>query len=108
MRKDIGLDIKPPKSVCEDSKCPWHGNLKIRGQTFIGFVVSTKPEKTAIVEWNYNYFNKKYERFERRKSRVVAHNPKCLSVKEGEKVIIGECRPLSKTKKFCVLGRVGK
>ena len=106
--KKIGLDIKPPENECNDPKCPWHGNLRIRGQTFVGVVVSDKSEKTVIVEWDYNYYIKKYERYERRKSKVAAYNPQCINAEVGEKVLIAECRPLSKTKKFCVVGRVEK
>jgi hypothetical protein len=31
--------------------------------------------------------------------------PGCLSLKEGDLVVIGECRKLSKTKNFVVLGK---
>jgi len=59
---------------------------------------------TAVVEWGYNRFVRKYESYERRKSRVTAHLPPCLQVSEGDQVVIGECKPISKTKGFIVIG----
>ena len=105
MKKNIGFDVKPPEGECEDLKCAWHGRLPIRGRAFEGNVKSAKSRDTAIVEWGYHKFIKKFERQERRKSRVSAHNPKCIRAREGDRVVIAECRPLSKTKKFVIIGR---
>lgn len=104
MKKNIGIPIKPPQKVCQDKKCPWHGELSVRGRVFQGKVRSAKTHATVIVEWGYHRFVKKYERYERRKTRVVAHNPECIHAKEGDEVVVAECRPLSKTKKFVVVG----
>jgi len=106
--RDIGLGINPPEKTCNDPKCPWHGNLKVRGQTFIGKVVSDKSSKTVVVEWNYNFYIHKYERYERRKTKVYAYNPDCIDAKKGDIVRIAECRPLSKTKKFVVVEKIGE
>jgi len=105
-KQNIGIDIKPPKGKCEDRKCAWHGALPIRGRVFEGIVKSSKAHNTAIVEWDYNLFIPKYERYERRKSKLVAYNPECIKAKEGDKVKIAECRPISKTKSFVVVGVV--
>ncbi|MCK4969892.1 MAG: 30S ribosomal protein S17, partial [Thermoplasmata archaeon] len=35
--------------------------------------------------------------------KYSAHNPPCLSAKEGDNVTIAECRPLSKTVNFVVV-----
>ncbi len=102
MVRNIGIEAKPPELECSDRKCPWHGHLKLRGRIFTGRVVSTKSTKTAVVEWDYVRFVRKYERFERRKSRVVAYLPECIPAREGDVVRIAETRPLSKTKKFAV------
>ena len=104
MKKSVGLDVSPPKDACEDQKCPWHGTLPVRGRALTAVVRSTKSKKTAVVEWRYNKFITKYEAYERRKSRVVAYSPECMKVKEGDEVVIAECRPLSKTKTFVVVG----
>jgi len=103
--KDIGIDVKPPEKTCSDVKCPFHGKISVRGRIFIGRVIS-KGEKTVTVEWDYFHKVPKYERSERRKSRVYAYLPDCIDVDEGSVVKIAECRPLSKTKKFAVIEKV--
>jgi len=108
MKRSIGIDAKPPEKKCEDENCPWHGRLSLRGKVFTGTVRSAKSHNTAIVEWGFNKFIKKYERYERRKSRVTAHNPPCIHARENELVMIAECRPLTATKRFVVVARLGK
>lgn len=103
-KTNIGLEVSPPKDSCTDSKCPWHGALPVRGRSFSGVVKSSKATGTVVVEWSYNLYYSKYERYARKKSSVSAHNPKCIHAKEGDKVIIAECRPISKTKGFVVVG----
>jgi small subunit ribosomal protein S17 len=100
---NIGINAKEPKGTCDSDKCPWHGHLKIRGRIFIGNAVSVKASNTAIVEWNYYSKVPKFERYERRNTKIAAHLPKCMAVKVGDKVKVAECRPLSKTKKFVVV-----
>ena len=104
--RDIGIDVTPPKATCNDPKCPFHGNLKIRGKILQGLVVSTRAQKTAIIERNYLHYVPKYERYEKRKSRIPAHNPSCINAKKGDTVRIAECRPLSKTKSFVIIEKV--
>jgi small subunit ribosomal protein S17 len=106
--KNIGVEAVPPQGTCKDIKCPWHGFLKIRGRIFIGEVVSDKAHKTVIVRWNYTHFIPKYERYERRHTKVTAYNPECIEAKKGDTVKIVECRPLSKTKSFVVVEKVKK
>lgn len=101
--KNIGLDLQQPSESCADSKCAWHGSLPIHGRVFAGRVKSAKSSNTAIVEWGYHMFIKKFQRFEKRKSHVVAHNPPCMKAREGDFVTVAECRPLSKTKNFVVV-----
>jgi len=81
-------------------------NIVTRGRIFVGKVVTSKAQKTVRVEWPRRYYLPKYERFEKRRTRVQAHNPKCLSVKLGDTVRISECRPISKTKKFVVIEKL--
>lgn len=104
--RDIGYEVKPPEKECEDPDCPFHGTLPIRGKILEGIVVSNKMSKTVVVERNYLQFFPKYERYERRRSRIAAHNPSCIDVKVGDKVKIAECRPLSKTKHFVVIEKL--
>ncbi len=100
--KNIGIEVNPPKKICSDGNCPFHGFLKVRGRIFAGKVVSRK-EKTVAVEWDYLNYVPKYERSERRRSRVYAHLPPCMDIAVGDKVRVAECRPLSKTKSFVVI-----
>lgn len=102
--KDIGLGISGPEKECQDEKCAWHGKLSVRGRIFRGRVKSSRSHHSAIVEWTYNKYIPKYQAYERRKSRVTAHNPPCMNAKEGDRVIIAECRPVSKTKNFVIVG----
>lgn len=100
---DIGLDAKKPKAACTSDKCPWHGHLRVRGRVFEGKVVSDKAPDTVTVQWDYLQYIPKYERYERRRSKLAAHNPACIAAKHGDTVRIAECRPLSKMKSFVVI-----
>ena len=101
--RDIGIGVEAPKETCEDDKCPFHGTLPVRGNIVTGKVVSSKAPKTVVIERNYTHWIPKYQRYERRHSRVAAYNPTCVSAKEGDVAVIAECRPLSKTKAFVVV-----
>lgn len=104
---DIGIDVKAPKEKCDDRNCPFHGTLKVRGQRLEGRVVSDKMAGTVVVEREYYRYNKKYERQEKRRSRIFAHNPGCIGARIGEEVGIMECRPISKAKSFVVIEKKG-
>ena len=99
----MSLTFKKPKKTCEDRNCPFHGTLPVRGRIFDGVVVTAKMDKTVIVEREYLQFSPKYGRYERRRSHIPSHNPPCINAKEGERVRIAECRPLSKTVSFVVV-----
>ncbi|MFP4005876.1 MAG: 30S ribosomal protein S17 [Candidatus Hadarchaeia archaeon] len=99
------LGVKTPKKECEDEDCPFHGTLSVRGQIIEGEVVDDKMDKTVVVERNYAKRIPKYERYERRTSKLLVHNPPCIDAREGDTVKIGECRKLSKQKSFVVLER---
>lgn len=99
---------KKTSEGCKDKNCPFHGSLSIRGRSFVGTVISTKMQKTAIVEWGRIHQLRKYERYEKRRSKVKVHNPDCIKAKEGDLVKIAECRPLSKTKNFVIVKVLGK
>ncbi|MFQ6013154.1 MAG: 30S ribosomal protein S17 [Thermoplasmata archaeon] len=105
--RDIGLDIPAPERSCEDPRCPFHGHLKVRGALLEGQVVSDKMDRTVTVRREYVWMIPKYDRLEKRSSRYKAHVPGCLDVQVGDRVILGECRPLGKTVAFVVLSRQG-
>merc|ERR1712137_783186 len=98
---------RPPKAAIEgkyiDKKCPFTGNVSIRGRILRGIVASTKMNKTIIVRKNYLHYLKKYNRYEKRHTNIAAHMSPCFRTKVGDIVTIGQCRPLSKTVRFNVL-----
>jgi len=87
---------------CNDKKCPVHGNIKLRGRTFIGTLIKKDTHRSATIEFPRFYYLNKYERYEKRKTKLHVHNPLCIDAKKGDKVIINECKPLSKTKNFVI------
>ena len=99
----IGIDVTEPKTKCDDPNCPFHGELPVRGQILEGIVTSDKAERTITVERSFYKFIRKFERYEKRKSKINAHKPDCIDLKVGDSVKIAECRPLSKTKHFVVI-----
>ncbi|MEM2907878.1 MAG: 30S ribosomal protein S17 [Candidatus Hadarchaeales archaeon] len=103
----VGLGIEPPKEKCSDKNCPFHGSLSVRGRILEGIVTSDKMSRTVTVELEYVRKVQKYERYERRTSKLHAHNPPCINARVGDKVKIMECRRLSKTKSFVVVQRLG-
>ena len=106
--RDIGLDVRAPKEACDDPHCPFHGRLPVRGQVLEGTVVSTGMQRTAVVERTLLHFVPKFERFEKRRRRYLAHSPPCLHVAVGRRVRIAETRPLSKTVSFCIVQDLGE
>ncbi len=99
----IDSKIKIPEEECQDENCPFHGELNVRGQVLEGEVVSDKMDKTVVVERGYAEKIPKFERYERRSSKVHAYNPPCIGAREGDNVKIAECKKLSKQKSFVVL-----
>lgn len=106
--RDIGLDVRAPKTSCDDRHCPFHGHLKLRGQVLEGTVVSVAMQHTAVVERTLLHFVPKFERYEKRRRRYLVHAPACLSVPVGHRVRIAETRPLSKLVSFCIVEDLGE
>jgi len=102
----MALSLKKPKKSCNDKNCPFHGSLPVRGRVLEGVVVSAKMDKTVIVRRDYLHYVPKFKRYERRHSHIPAHNPPCINAKEGERVKIAECRPISKTVSFVVVEKL--
>lgn len=69
----------------------------------MGTVVSSKMDNTVVIERKYMKMVSKYQRYEKRRSKIHAHNPPCISAKVGDIVTIAECRPISKTKSYVVV-----
>jgi small subunit ribosomal protein S11e len=60
-------------------------------------------QRTVVVRRDYLHYVPKYNRYEKRHRNIPAHLSPAFSVKEGDIVVIGECRPLTKTVHFNVL-----
>ena len=106
--KDVGLGFKTPREAIEgtyiDKKCPFTGQISIRGRILTGVVVSTKMKRTIIVRREYLHYIPKYSRYEKRHKNLAAHLSPCfIGVENGDVVTVGQCRPLSKTVRFNVL-----
>ena len=104
----MAFSFEKPRKTCDDSNCPFHGTLSTRGRMMEGVVVSAKMDKTVVVRRDYLKYVPKFKRYERRHGHIPAHNPPCLDVKEGNRVKIVECRPISKTVSFVVVQKVGE
>jgi len=102
----MSVTFKKPKRTCNDRNCPFHGDLPIRGHVLEGVVVSAKMDKTVTVKREYLHSIPKFIRYERRHSRIHSHNPPCIDSKEGDRVRIAECRPISKTVAFVVVEKL--
>jgi len=71
-------------------------------RTLSGTVVSDKMNKTVTVLVTRYVKHPKYGKFMKKEKRYKAH-VEDNSVKEGSKVTIEECRPISKDKRFKVV-----
>jgi len=105
--RDVGLGFKTPREAIYgtyvDKKCPFTGNVSIRGRILRGIVVSNKMKRTIVIRRDYLHYVKKYNRFEKRHTNIPVHCSPAFKVKEGDVVTVGQCRPLSKTVRFNVL-----
>ena len=81
--------------------------LSVRGNILEGIVVSNKAQRTITVKRIITHYVPKYERYKKVVSKVKAHVPIGMVVKEGDKVRIGETRKISKTKNFVLLEIIG-
>jgi len=96
------LAVTPPRRTCEDVRCPFHGSIKVRGKILTGKVISL-TRQIIVIQREYLSKVKKYNRYERRRSKLHAHLPACIDIKEGDTATIAECRPLAKTISFVVV-----
>merc|ERR1719473_1888199 len=103
--KNIGLGFKTPQEAKTgkyvDKNCPFTGRTSIRGRILKGVIKTHKMKKTVIIRRDYLHYISKYQRYEKRHKNVAAHLSPAFRISEGQPVVIGQCRPLSKTVKFC-------
>jgi small subunit ribosomal protein S17 len=85
--------------ICSDKLCPFHGvdKIKLRGRTFEGTVIK-KLHGRVTIAFERSLFVPKYERFEKRRTKLHARLPDCLKkeINVGDYIQIEECRTLSK------------
>ena len=98
--KDIGIVVAMPTKECTDRHCPFHGFGKLHGRIFVGKMIRDIFHNTSTIEFPRQYYLPKYERYEKRRTRIKIHVPNCLEVKKGDTVKAMETRPISKTKTF--------
>ena len=64
--KKVGLGFNTPHDAIAgtyvDKKCPFTGNVSIRGRIIRGMVASTKMKNTIIVRRDYLHYIRKYQR----------------------------------------------
>ncbi len=66
-----------------------------------GVVVSDRMQKTVVVSVERTVIHPKYKKFLRRRTRVKAHD-ESSQCRVGDRVLIVECRPLSRDKRWRV------
>jgi small subunit ribosomal protein S17 len=71
-------------------------------------VVSDRMDKTVTVERSQLELVRKYKRYGKTTIRMHAHNPPCIDAQVGDRVRIGECKPLAKTVSFVVIEKLEK
>ncbi|XP_005085642.1 40S ribosomal protein S11-like [Mesocricetus auratus] len=105
--KNIGLGIKTLKEGTEgtyiDKKCLFTGKFSIRGQILSGVVTKMKMQRTTVIHQDYLHYIRKYNHFEKHHKNMSVHLSPFRDVQIGDIVMVGECRPLSKTVHFNVL-----
>ena len=74
-------------------------NTTSQRKTFRGTVVSNSMTDAAVVAVSRYVKHPKYKKYMKKTSKFTVHNPG-NSAKEGDKVTIRSCRPMSRTKHF--------
>lgn len=72
-----------------------------------GIVVSDKMEKTRVVESTALKKHKRYEKYFRVSRRFKAHD-EANAYKQGDEVVIQETRPMSREKRWVIVGKTEK
>lgn len=99
--KKVKTDKKETSNI---SKAPTkEKKYPIRGNILEGIVTSAKAQRTVTIKREIIHYISKYERYKKVFSKIKAHVPEGMIVKEGDKVKIGETRRISKTKNFVVI-----
>ncbi|XP_066033353.1 small ribosomal subunit protein uS17 isoform X1 [Chamaea fasciata] len=80
--RNVGLGFKTPKEAIEgtyiDKKCPFTGNVSIRGRILSGVVTKMKMQRTIVIRRDYLHYIRKYNRFEKRHKNMSVHLSPCF------------------------------
>ena len=95
--KNVGLGFKTPREVSQlflvekignflkaiegnyiDKKCPFTGNVSIRGRILTGVVIKNKMQRTIVIRRDYLHFVPKYRRYEKRHKNMSVHCSPCF------------------------------
>jgi small subunit ribosomal protein S11e len=110
--KNVGLGFKTPKAAINgkyvDKKCPFTGNVSIRGRLMRGIVHSIKSKPSIVIRRNYLHYVQKYQRYQKRHKNFTVHCSPAFEPNVGDEVIVGQTRPLSKTIRYNVLQHIVK
>ena len=82
-------------------------NQTVKRRSLQGSVLSTGMDKTITVQVVRQLKHPLYKKYIRRSSKLHAHDEQ-NECKEGDKVIIEECRPLSKNKSWRLVRVLGR
>jgi small subunit ribosomal protein S17 len=74
-------------------------NKKVNNKKLEGIVVSDKMQKSAVIEVQRTKRHPRYKKILKIKSRFKIHDEN-NEVKVGDWVLVEECRPMSKDKKW--------
>jgi small subunit ribosomal protein S17 len=81
-------------------------NFKKNYRKLEGVVISNKMNKTVVVKVDRNVVHPKYHKRYVRSRRYKCHDAK-NQYKVGERVILVECRPYSKEKRWRIISKIG-
>lgn len=73
-------------------------------KTLVGVITSAKMEKTAVVVVKRLVQHPKYHKRYWISKKYKAHNPE-NAYKEGQSVVVRESRPMSKEKRWVIVGK---
>ena len=84
-----------------------HTDKITKRKTLTGEVVSDKMKDTVVVLVKVYKKHPKYKKYSRRGKRYKVHDKGNTST-VGDKVVIEECRPVSREKKFTIIKNLSK
>jgi len=109
LKKETEGVLGKEKISCADKLCPFHGikPVKLRGRIFEGEIIKKFPGR-VVIQFERMLHVPKYERYEKRKTKLHARLPDCLkdAMHVGDYIKIAECRPLSKIIHFIATEKI--